>query len=365
MAERLTDLLHHTVDDVPVPHPDTYAIAAAGRARRTRRRVGAVAAVVAAVAAVGVGGLVGGLADGDARSSQVAGQGSAEDEYAELGAWSIGDQMMIGTTPAVVDPAPHHLAQTSAGVVAQQHVDGAGSHFMLVLPDGSQRELGIPWSAPTIDGDINAPRVAWLEPGTGEGVVHVWDVLLDREVARQQVDLPGMTPEGGREIIQPVQLDGDVVYVGTDQGSTHRIGWADGHDAELPFSPVSVRNGIAVSTDDTGTWRVVNAETGTTIRVLGRHVERAQVSPDGAHLLVVRTDDDPAAVEPTRGGAPVPLPGLTGINAWTRDGHVIGQSEGGTTLRTCSTDGDCELRPLPWVGDPNPLVLVADYLMVG
>ena len=56
MAERLTDLLHHAVDDVPVPHPDAFAIATAGRARRTRRRFGtvAVAAVVVAVAGVGV-----------------------------------------------------------------------------------------------------------------------------------------------------------------------------------------------------------------------------------------------------------------------------------------------------------------------
>jgi hypothetical protein len=369
MAERLTDLLHHTVDDLPVPHPDPFAIATAGRARRTRRRVGAVAVAAAAVAVAGVGvAVVAGLDDGPARSSHVATHESADAAYAELGAFSVGEHVSVGDATADLSPAPHHLAQTSVGVVTQATLDSDGRAFGLVRPDGTASRLSIPSDAWSVTGDPHEARVAWLVPLKNEGWIHVWDVAADEELATLRVDLPGDTPEGGTSGLREVQLDGDFVYVGTDVRTVHRVDWRTGEDQELPFSPVDVHDGVATSFDDAGRWTLVDAATGTVIRHLGRRIETVKLAPDGDHVFVVRFDDNGslASIEPTAGGTSVDLPGFTGLSSWTLGGRVVGQlDEGPATLRRCSVDGTCRDTPLPWVDEENPMVLPADYLMVG
>lgn len=375
MAERLTDLLHHTVDDVPVPHPDTYAIAAAGRARRTRRRVGTVAVAAAVVAVAGIGvAVVASLDDGPARSSHVAGQDSTDDAYAELGAFSVGEHVSVGDATADLSPAPHHLAQTSVGVVTQATLgsdgsDGSGGRaFGLVGPDGTATRLSIPSDAWSVTGDPHEPRVAWLVPLKNEGWIHVWDVAADKELATLRVDLPGETPEGGKSGLREVQLDGDFVYVGTDVRTVHRVDWRTGEDQELPFSPVDVHDGVATSFDDSGRWTLVDAATGDVIRDLGRRIETVKLAPDGDHVFVVRFDDNGslAGIEPTTGGTSVELPGFTGLSSWTVGGRVVGQlDESPATLRRCSVDGTCQDTPMPWVDEESPLALPADYLMVG
>jgi hypothetical protein len=369
MAERLTDLLHRTVDDVPVPHPDAFAIATAGRARRTRRRVGTIAVAAAAVAVAGVGvAVVAGLDDGPARSSHVATQDTVDEAYAELGAFSVGEHVAVGDSTADLSPAPHHLAQTSVGVVTQQLGSSDGSPFRLVRPDGTVTPLTIPVDAWSVSGDPHHPRVAWLVPLKNEGWVHVWDVADDEELATLRVDLPGETPEGGKSGLREVQLDGDLVYVGTDVRTAHRVDWRTGEDQELPFSPVDVHDGVATSFDDDGRWSVVDAATGHVIRDLGRRIETTKLAPDGDHVLVVRFDDTGslATIEPTAGGTPVELPGFTGLSSWTVGGRVVGQlDEDPATLRRCRVDGACTDDPIPWIDDENPIVLPADYLMVG
>jgi hypothetical protein len=369
MAERLTDLLHRTVDDVPVPHPDAFAIATAGRARRTRRRVGAVAVAAAAVAVAGVGvAVVAGLDDGPARSSHVATHDSADDAYAELGAWAVGEHVVVGAATADLSPGAHHLAQTSVGVVTQQFGGSGGAPFNLVRPDGTVTPLSIPADAVTVDGDPNEPRVAWLVPLQDEGWITVWDVSTDKEIGTVRVDLPGSTPEGGRDVIQPVWLDGDFAYVGTDQRTTHRVEWATGADQELPYSPVSVRGGVAVSMDDDGTWQVVDAASGEVIRPLGRRLQTGLLSPDGRSVLVVRFDDEAAlaSIEPARGGPAVELPGINSLASWSRGGQVVGQPDDDpSSMRRCRVDGACTDTTIPWTYEEGPVVLPADYLMVG
>ncbi|GAA4084835.1 hypothetical protein ACFFOS_23430 [Nocardioides kongjuensis] len=368
MAERLTDLLHHTVDGVPVPHPDAFAIAAAGRARRTRRRVGTVALAAAVVAVVGVGvAVVAGLDDGPARSSQVATQDPAGKAYAELGAFSVGEHVSVGDSTVELSPAPHHLAQTSVGVVTQQH-GGDGAPFRLVRPDGEVSPLSIPADAWSVSGDPHHPRVAWLVPLQNEGWVHVWDVVGDQELASLRVELPGDTPEGGKSGLREVQLDGDFVHVGTDARTVHRVDWRTGEDQELPFSPVDVHDGVATSFDDDGRWTLVDAATGEVVRDLGRRIETVKLSPDGEHVLVVRFDDNGsrASIEPTTGGTAVELPGFTGLSSWTVGGRVVGQLDREpATLRRCDVDGACTDATVSWIDDANPIVLPADYLMVG
>ncbi|WGX96514.1 hypothetical protein [Nocardioides sp. L-11A] len=367
MAERLTDLLHHTVDDLPLPHPDAAAIAAAGRARRTRRRVGAVVAAAAAVAAVGAGGaVVAGLDDGPTRNSHVATQDPADDAYARLGTYSVGEHVVVGAATVELTPAPHHLAQTSAGVVTQQFGSGDGKSFSLVRPDGTVTPLSIPAGAWSVSGDPSNPRVAWLVPLEQEGRIHVWDVARDEELTTLRVDLPGEIPAGGTSGLREIQLDGDFAYVGTDRRTAHRVDWRTGADQELPFSPVAVHDGVATSFDD-GRWSLVEAATGDVIRDLGPRIETVTLSPDGKHVLVVRTggSGSVATVEPTTGGTPVELPGFTGLSSWSVGGRIVGQVDGTDTLRRCDVDGRCDDAPIPWTDQENPLALPADYLMLG
>ncbi|GAA1507773.1 SigE family RNA polymerase sigma factor [Nocardioides humi] len=355
--------------DVSVPHPDAPAIAAQGRARRTRRRVAAVAAAVTAVVLLAAGGIVvRGLGD-DSRESQVTGREATDvyQEYAGWGAWATGRELTIGATTVTLDGPPQPLVQTSMGVVARQVDDSGAVHFSLIGPEGIERKLSIPASAPTIDGDPNGTRVAWLETGTDLGTVHVWDVVDDREVGTATVPLPGSTPEGGRTVLQPVVLERAYVYVRTDQGTTHRVEWATGDTVDLPYRVASSRTGITVTADDTGTWQVIDSASGTVIRTLGRRLESVTVSPDGRSLLVVEdgADGPEAHVEPYDSDERTALPGIGPISTWTTDGHVIGQPDGERALRRCSIGGDCEDRDVPGLDDESPLLLVADYLMVG
>ncbi|MDQ6526225.1 hypothetical protein RB608_21580 [Nocardioides sp. LHD-245] len=371
MAERLADLLHRTVDDLPIPHPDTPAIAAAGRARRTRRRVGTITAAAVVVAVAGVGtAVVAGLDDGPTRNSHVATQDPADEAYAALGAWAVGEHVVVGDGSADLSPAPHHLAQTSVGLVTQQFGSTGGKPFSLVRPDGTVTPLAIPADAWSVAGDPRGARVAWLEPLVKEGRIHVWDVASDKELATVRVDLPGELPEGSTSGVREVQLDGDFAYVGTGRRTAQRVDWRTGDVKELPFSPVAVHDGVATSMNDDGSstgWTVVDAATGDVIRDLGRRISTTTLSPDGDHVVVVRSDGDGsvATIEPTAGGTPVELPGFTGMSSWSVGGRVVGQVDGTSTLRRCDVDGRCEDAPIPWIDEENPLVLPADYLMLG
>ncbi|HVK27723.1 MAG TPA: hypothetical protein VM575_05245 [Nocardioides sp.] len=370
MPEQLSTLMHRSVDDVEVPPADALHIAGRGRALRTRRRVATVVAGAAAVAVLGAGGVVVGDAlDGSPRGADVAqhdrGDASAADgSYDEWGAHAGGDQVTIGGTTVTLAAAPWFLAQTSAGVVAQLTGADDGTDFVLVRPDGTTAPLTIPAGTTTIDGDPTAPTVAWIELGTDEGTVHVWDVNADREVAAVRLDLPGATPTLGRQYLQPVQLDGPTVYVGTGTGSALRVTWATGAVVEVPRAPVAVRAGTGVAYDG-DRWYVTDAATGAVRWSLGRDVQTASLSPDGKWVFYVDTRDGLGYVVPATGGRRVEVAGLTATSTWTREGQLIGPGTGEYTVRRCSTDGRCEERPAEGLGPEAPSPLIPDFHMVG
>lgn len=370
MPEQLSSLMHRSVDSLDVPSPDAHGIAGRGRALRTRRRITTVVAGAAAVAVLGVGGVVlGDALDGAPRSSDIAqqdrGDAAARDRlYDEWGAHAGGDRVTIGETTVTLDAAPWFLAQTSSGVVAELAGPDDEPTFVLVHPDGSVAPLTIPDGTTTIDGDPTAPHVGWIELGTDEGTVHVWDVAADREVAAVRLDLPGATPTLGRQYLQPVQLDGDTVYVGTATGSALRVTWSTGVVVEVPRAPVAVRAGTGVAYDG-DRWYVTDAATGQVRWSLGRELQVASLSPDGRWVFYVDTRDQRGYVVPAAEGQRVEVPGLGADSTWTRGGRLIGPGGGEYTVRRCATDGTCEERPADGLGPENPMPVIPDYHMVG
>ncbi|GAA3660405.1 hypothetical protein GCM10022237_20430 [Nocardioides ginsengisoli] len=368
MPEHLAHLLHASVDDLAVPHPDAHAIAARGRSMRTRRRVGAALVAAAAVAAIGVGAAVVHDIAGDRRSDsdRIAQQPHPGRAYDARGAWIAGDRITVGDATVRL-PGAISLAQTSVGVVAQVTRPKGASSWILIDPTGAQTRLSIPSTVNHVEGDPSQPRVAWLEPGDDELTAHIWDVAADREV-----DATGQPSSGTRAgevgpVVRAPILDGDDVYWTDDEGVSRHIVWRGRPEIRADrYSYASVRSGIATVRDGER-WLVWDMAGERVVRRLDAGIGDADVSPDGRHLLLrIDSGATPSVVvEPTGGGAAVRLPGLTGISAWTRDGHVVGQVAGEPTVRTCAVDGSCVDRPADGLDAAAPLVLVADYLMVG
>lgn len=352
--------------DVDVPRPDAVGIARQGRELRTRRRVGAAVLAAILVGAVGVGSvLVGNALDGSSRGAPpVTGQEDSAQTYDAWAAWSVNGEVTIGEKEVdLPGEGAYHLAQTSEGVVAQYLTDD-GTAFALVTPDGGTTPLGIPGATPTVDGDPSAPHVAWVVTGDDEVTLHVWDVASDEELARVVVPSPGTRPIDGRQVIQPVDLDGDAAFLGTMEGEGRRVDWRTGAISNLPLLPVSVRDDVAAARDG-DQWVVMDATTGTVLRRIDGDRLSATVSPDGDWLILVAADVNEVSVEPVAGGKRVRLEGIGPEATWSRDGSVVGQVGATPEVLRCSTAGDCERRSVP--GDPDEFVsvLVADYLNVG
>ncbi len=282
------------------------------------------------------------------------------------GAWAVDRTVTVGSAQFDLPGTVTHLAQTSVGVVASQA--GTDNPATLLEPSGNQRPLSIPSDALMISGDTSNARVAWLEPLVNKGVVHVWDVNKDTELAAVTVDLPGEVPEGGKSGVQEVQLDGDLAYVGTDQRTAQRIDWRTDDVEQVPFSPVDVHNGVGLSMDDDGRWSIVDAGTGAVIKDLGRQISTATLDPDGSYALVVRFNDagSTASIESIIDDPSVDLPGITGLSSWTLNGELVGQVDDDTgTMRRCDTAGDCVDTPIKGLDKEHPVVLPADFLNVG
>jgi hypothetical protein len=364
MAERLSDLLHDTVDPVDVPQPDAHAIVARGRSLRTRRRVGTAVAAAVVIGAVGVGGVVAGnIVDGDGRSSQVATPGKedaqesrADAAYDDWGAWIAGDRVTIGETTLEL-PDVAHLAQTSEGVVARQTQRPGGSTYTLVGPDGTLRELSIPDTVGHVEGDLNAPRVAWVESLDGALEVHVWDVVADREVGVVSQPSAGTRADDDQPYVRTAQLDGDHVYFGADDGTAFEVDWVNGGATALPYLPVTVHSGIATAMDGDA-WVVYDLRRHRLVRTLGAEYYNPKVSPDGTQVQLVH-DNGVGVVQPAAGGPSVELEEMEGPIVWTRGGRVL--STLADRVRVCDTSG-CEGKP---VDVSAGSLLPADFLNLG
>ncbi len=356
----LSDLLHRCVDDVDVPRPDIHRISTQGRSLRTRRRLGAAVAAAVVLAAVGGGLALAERPGGESRGNDVADRSEAPTPYDAWAAWSIGDAVTVGTSTVRVPGQAVHLAQTSTGVVVKSLLDDGSARFTLVRPDGEARRLGIPADTPTVDGDLTAPRVAWVESRTGELVLHVWDVTRDAEVGRVVVPSPGSTPESGSQYIRESRLDGDAAYFTTQDETPRRVLWRSGEVADFPLMPASVRAGVAVA-HQAGRWEVLDAASGQVRRRITGDPVTVQVSADGQWLFLGGSESH--AVEPVAGGERVRLDGISILATWTRDGAVVGQKGTSPAMLRCTTAGRCTERAV--AAEPMDAVLVADFLNAG
>ncbi|MCX6398849.1 MAG: hypothetical protein NTX33_02820 [Propionibacteriales bacterium] len=369
MPDQLSDLLHRSVDDVDVPHPSAYDILGRGRDLRRRRRVTTAVVAAAAVIAVGIGGVV--LTDigGETRSDKVADQKDSAIEpieaYRQNGAWVVGDQLTIGSTTVTLPGAATYLAQTSVGVVAQIRNGSSDSTFVLVRPDGTQTTLDIPADTPTINGDLDTPRVAWVVPGTDEYDLHVFDVETDQDFLHGTITAPGVDPVEGRQFFTPAYLDGDYVYVGTEDGAV-RVDVRNGTPTNLDKAPFSVRNGVFATQEKDG-WAFTDAATGQQISTLEREFYNPLLSPDGRYAAVIRANETETWIGFTRvsDGKFTEIPDLVAGPVWTPGGRMLSTSEDGTAVLVCTTSGDCERHELDGAELEEYAILLADYLNVG
>nr|WP_278258046.1 hypothetical protein [Nocardioides convexus] len=195
----LSDLLHRSVDDVDVPRPHVHDITAQGRALRIRRRLGGAVAAAVVLGAIGGGFVLADPLGGDPHSEIAKAPKDTGTPYDEWSAWSLDDDVTIGGRPVRLPGQTVNLAQTSVGVVAKTFPgDDDPARYVLVRPDGSTRTLSLPASVPTVDGDIAAPRIAWVSSGRDVLVLHVWDVERDEEPGPRRRALAGDDAALGR-----------------------------------------------------------------------------------------------------------------------------------------------------------------------
>lgn len=368
MADQLSDLLHRSVDDISVPHPEALDIIGRGRRLRRRRRVTTGAVAAAAIIAVGVGGvLVTDPGSDDPRGSDVAGQERAQDQdgpaqqaYDEQGAWVVDREATIGRTTTTLEAAPRYLAQTSAGIVAEIGNGQDETSFVLVRQDGTQEPLSIPADVRHVDGDLNAPHVAWLEPVGDALEVHVWDVEEDREVGTTRQPSQGTSAGDEDALLRVVLLDGDRAYFDAGNNIAFQVNWRTGAATAMDRLPSSVHDDIATVMDGRGST-IKDMATGDVIRRLDDTFENPLISPDGRQVLLI----DPngavpvVSVEPVAGGTSVQLTDAQYVSVWTRSGNVLSAVAGGVQI--CDTAGTCNVRPVADGG----LVLLADFLNLG
>jgi hypothetical protein len=285
MTERLATLLHDEADTLDIPAPPTSDVLAQGHRIRRRRRLSTGAAAIA-VLGVMVGGVaaVQSLGDSPDTGRNVTSAGS----QAEGPVFSVGTTVYLDgarTSASVDDRAIKSLYYTSAGVLVRHgnnpYSDGGGPmRFSLVEADGSVRPLGVTFEETVPSTDPTQPYLAYAEVTRGTIEVVVLDVTDGQEVAR--VPVPGAFSWGGWSA-PPVSLDGDLVYVGTDD-VLRVVDWRTGEvtaNANLPAGYPDIHGGHAVQEhgDD---LTVVDARSGDTLlTVPANGCGYLVLSPDG------------------------------------------------------------------------------------
>jgi hypothetical protein len=353
VTERLADLMHRAVDDLSVPPAPSAELLRHGRdVRRRRGLVTAAGAAAAVVVASGIGVVaLGGDDDkgnGKDRPSQVA----------DIAGGLTGPVFAIGTTvyldggtrtATIDDKAVKSMYYTSAGVVVRHgnnnYSDGGGPmRFSLVTPDGVVRPLDVTFEETVPSADPDEPYLAYAEEVDGVVQVVVLDVRDGSEAAR--VPVPDAKTWGGWTA-PPVALDGDLVYVGTDDVQ-RVVDWRTGEvsttDAVDPGYP-NVRDGHAVVYADRS-WSVVDVSDGSVIFAVGKN-QFLSLSPDGRYALSQSFDaDDPQAQLVDLGtGTAVPLDIKGNGLGWSPDDSVFALT--GSELTTCpAATGTCTTTTL-------------------
>ena len=222
-------------------------------------------------------------------------KGSGKDrpsQVADIAGGLTGPVFSVGTTvyldggsrtATIDDKAIKSMYYTSAGVVVRHgnnnYSDGGGPmRFSLVAPDGTVRPLDVTFEETVPSTDPDEPYLAYADEVDDVVQVVVLDVRDGSEAAR--VPVPDAKTWGGWEA-PPVSLDGDLVYVGTDDVQ-RVVDWRTGEvsttDAVGPGYP-TVRDGHAVTYDGRSS-SVVDVSDGSVIVTADKN-EFLMMSPDG------------------------------------------------------------------------------------
>lgn len=360
MTERLSTLLREEAGELATPAAPTATILASGHRLRRRRRVaqvagaGALALALAGGAALAVAG--GGEDPRDGRAID-----PATTAYLDHGAFATGSTVhLTGAGPIdsvdVGEPVKV-LYYTSAGLLVRSGdtpwTDDPGpSRYSLVTPDGSLRVLDLELGDRVPATDPDQPVVAYAEAaGDGAWDVVVRDVARDEEVSRTTVD--GDFGWGGWEA-PPVELDGDLVYVGLDDRPAV-VDWRAGRVVETPdgmagSSVPSVAGGLTVRSGR-GTVDVVDVATGDVVfSTPDRGYPYIDLSPDGRFAKVVVQDEsegDGFDVVDLGSGEVTRIDRAPWDLGWTPAGNLVSVDLDTGELTTCTVDGDaCTTDPI-------------------
>jgi hypothetical protein len=346
MTERLTQLLNRAADDLAVPPAPSAEVLRHGRAVRRRRRA-TTAAGAAAVLVVAAGGVAVAWPDHDGSDQ------GRDNHVADRAGGLTGPIFSVGTTvyldggtrtATIDDHAVKSMYYTSAGVLVRHgnnpYSDGGGPmRFSLVTPDAQVHPLSVTFSETVPSTDPDEPYLAYAEKVDGVVDVVVLDVRDGSEAAR--VPVPDAKKWGGWTA-PPVALDGDLVYVGTEDVA-RVVDWRTGEvsttDAVEPGYP-DVRAGHAVVYDG-GRAAVVDVTDGSTLVTAGKQ-EFLMLSPDGRYALSQTMDPEhqEARLIDLTSGASRPLDIQGNGLGWSPDDDVFALTGG--RLTSCAADtGEC------------------------
>jgi hypothetical protein len=361
VTERLAELMQRAVDDLPVPPAPSAQVLRHGRAARRHRGYAVGAGAVAAVVVVsGIGMAVAGGDGGDGK-----GKGTDHQQVADTAGGLTGPVFSIGTTvyldggartATIDDKAVKSMYYTSAGLVVRHgnnnYSDGGGPmRFSLVAPDGAVSPLDVTFEETVPSTDPEQPYLAYAEKVDGVVQVVVLDVRDGSEAAR--VSVPDAKSWGGWQA-PPVSLDGDLVYVGTDDVQ-RVVDWRTGEvsttDAVGPGFP-EVRDGHAVTYADRKT-AVVDVATGEVLAQSKKN-EFFKLSPDGLYALGTSYDfaDPQARLVDLATGTETTLDIKGNGLGWSPDDAVFALN--GSALTTCPADtGVCSTTTLSLPVEPD------------
>ena len=352
MTERLSTLLHQEADEIDVPQPPTGDLLVGGRRLRRRHRRAAVAGGCAAVLVLGGGAVV---VNRQLDDTRVIDPEVAAAAYASDGAFAVGRDLYVGEEHFRWDEPIRAIYYTSAGVVVRSGEtpnpgDGGRSSYELVTPTGERSEIHAAMSNRIAGFEPDSTHFAYATQDDGRLEVVVQDAVTDEEIARVTVlDRTGRVRLGA----PPVSIDGDLVWVRTDDGWS-AVDWRTGtvhpvpgtrHTYEIQNGRYAVQRGRVWNIRSTATEQSVGL-------VTLRKGWYAFFSPDGRFMRSFpneeeSTDDILAIVHDVATDESRELPGVESDIGWTPDGHLLLLD--GDTVSICEAMADKlrgpELRP--------------------
>jgi hypothetical protein len=370
MTERLSSLLHDEADTVDIPAPRAAEVLTQGHRIRRRQRLTSGAATIAVLGVVAGGvATVQSLGDSPDTGRDVT---SAQDP-AQGAVFAVGTTVYLDGAKekgTVDDRAIKSLYYTSAGVLVRHgnnpYSDGGGPmRFSLVRDDGTVQPLDVTYEETVPSTDPTQPYLAYAEVTDGNIEVVVLDVTDGQEAAR--VPVPGDFAWGGWRA-PPVALDGDQVYIGTDN-VLQVVDWRTGEVSEntnLPAGFPDIRGGHAVQ-ENGDVLTVVDARSGDTLLTVPTNgFGYLVLSPDGRYAAVEDQSGGDSAVDvyDVTTGSHVSIKDTVAGYGWAPDDSLFQVS--GDTLTTCDpASGHCATGRLDLDTSPGDNPAFTDDLKLG